>query len=92
MMQTDDDMLKEKLQALELKAQTAGADKRVELTQEDYETWRKAHDERVFEKKRKAVEERHKKNSFTGRELIEKGACEPHTSVASLGSQRPNVL
>jgi hypothetical protein len=78
MTQTDDDILKEKLQALELKAQTPGAGQRVELTEHDYQTWRKAHDERIFEKKRKAVEERHKKNLFTGRELIEKGACEPH--------------
>jgi hypothetical protein len=71
--QTDDDMLKEKLQALEIKASSAGAEKRVELTQEDYEGWLKEHAARVFETKRKRVEERHKKNSFTGRELIEKG-------------------
>mmetsp|Transcript_41278 Transcript_41278/g.78898 ORF Transcript_41278/g.78898 Transcript_41278/m.78898 type:complete len:449 (-) Transcript_41278:291-1637(-) len=67
---TADDDLRDKLAALELKAQ---GQQRVELTPETYAQWRSGVVRRRKEAQQAAAEARAKKGTYTGKELLEKG-------------------
>lgn len=67
---TDDDVLLEKLAALEMGTNNGIS---TTLTDDVFAGWRKRKYEQRVDIKAKVTEERHKKNLLTGRELMEKG-------------------